>query len=341
MNTPDRIVVMGSPPSPYTRKMLAVLRFRHIPYSFISRKDALDRGLAPAKVPLLPTLYLPDDPKTPVTDSSPIIRRLEAENSGRSIVPSDPVLALIDMLIEDYGDEWLTKAMFHYRWVRQADIDRSTDMLPLWFDRVRPDEQIKSAGADFAERQINRLHVVGSNNETGPLIEDSYQRLLGFLDSHLCAHPFLLGRRPGCGDFALYGQLTQLAGFDPTPTELTFAKAPRVHAWMTAIEDLTGIDPSPEDWFSAEALPDTLKAILGEIGRTYVPVMLANAAAAASAKETVEVELEGALWRQRTFPYQAKCVRWLREAYASLSKADQARVDQIFDGTGCVAIFKP
>ena len=71
------------------------------------------------------------------------------------------------MLLEDYGDEWLTKAMFHYRWVHQADIDRSTDMLALWFDPHRPDAEVEAHGQEFAARQIGRLGVVGSNAETG------------------------------------------------------------------------------------------------------------------------------------------------------------------------------
>ncbi|HBP14871.1 MAG TPA: glutathione S-transferase, partial [Gammaproteobacteria bacterium] len=51
-----------------------------------------------------------------VVDSTPIIRRLESEIPGRSVIPEDPVIRFLDYLLEDYGDEWLTKAMFHYRW---------------------------------------------------------------------------------------------------------------------------------------------------------------------------------------------------------------------------------
>ena len=43
-------------------------------------------------------------------------------------------------------------------------------------------------------------------------------------------------------------QLTQLAQFDPTPAALTAKEFPRVHAWVSKVEDLSGVEvaqPSP------------------------------------------------------------------------------------------------
>ncbi len=56
---------------------------------------------------MLPTFYFQDEQgeELAVTDSSPLIRRFEKEYEGRSIIPNDPTLAFIDMLLEDYCDE--------------------------------------------------------------------------------------------------------------------------------------------------------------------------------------------------------------------------------------------
>ena len=35
-----------------------------------------------------------------------------------------------EMVIEDYADEWLTKAMFRYRWNYEADIETAGEILP-------------------------------------------------------------------------------------------------------------------------------------------------------------------------------------------------------------------
>ena len=75
-------------------------------------------------------------------DSTPIIRRLEAEYPGRSVIPDDPAIAFINYLLEDYGDEWLPKAMFHYRWYYAADIDMAGSVLPLYADVTQSDERM-------------------------------------------------------------------------------------------------------------------------------------------------------------------------------------------------------
>ncbi|MCG8592733.1 MAG: glutathione S-transferase [Proteobacteria bacterium] len=331
---------MGAPGSPYTRKMRAVLRYRHIPYRMLRQGSPEHAALPRPKVPLLPTFYLPDQNGEieAVTDSTPLIRRFEAAFEGREVVPPDPVVAFLDALLEDYADEWLTKAMFHYRWAHEADAQKAAAILPLWGRIDAPAEGLEPMSKLIAERQIGRLWVVGSNETTGPVIEASYLRFLRLFDALLQGQPFLMGHRPGASDFAVYGQLTQLALFDPTPAALTLREAPRVCAWVEVTEDLSGAEPGA--WLAPDTVPDTLRALLAELGRGYAPVMLANAEALARGAEQVETRVDGAPWVQRPFPYQAKCLRWLREAHTALEPADRARVDALLAGTGCERLFE-
>ena len=142
MTLPTPLKLMGAPGSPYTRKMLALLRFRHIPYQLLIGDQSAQEGLPKPKVSLLPTFYLPNEKGDveAVVDSTPLIRRFETEFSERSVIPTDPVMSFLNYLLEDYGDEWLTKAMFHYRWYYQADIEKAGRILPTWRNISAPEE---------------------------------------------------------------------------------------------------------------------------------------------------------------------------------------------------------
>ncbi|MEM7080272.1 MAG: glutathione S-transferase family protein [Pseudomonadota bacterium] len=336
----DLLPIKGSPGSPYTRKMLALLRYRRIPYRYLQGNHESNAELPEPKVKLIPILYFEDDNGAlqAEVDSTPIIRRLEDEYAGRSVIPSDPVVAFLDYLLEDYGDEWLTKAMFHYRWYYQDDIEMAGSVLPHYSDVTAPDETLLAMKKMFSERQISRLYVVGSNDTTAVVIEDSYKRFLAALNDHLKDHPYLMGHRPGAADFGCLGQLTQLVQFDPTPARVAAQGFPRIHAWVSKMEDLSGVEVAADGFLASDAVPATMRAILEEVGRTYVPVMLANARALDQGLDRVECEVEGKAWVQEPFPYQGKTLQWLRVEYARLSEDDRARVDDILAGTGCEAL---
>jgi glutathione S-transferase len=333
--------IIGAPGSPYSRKLRAALRFRRIPHVWILRGAPEQRGLPRPRVELLPQLVMcnAEGVLEARTDSTPLLRELEARHPQRGIVPPDPGLAFLDALLEDYADEWVTKPMFHYRWAFAADAAKAAAILPRWMQSTGDEMEARARGALFAKRQIDRLGVVGSNATTAPVIEDSYRRLLALLDAHLTAHRFVFGARPAAADFALYGQLTQLAGFDPTPLAIALDLAPRIVAWVDIVEDLSGLEARPEDWMPRDAFPGSLRDLFVEVGRVYVPFLLANAAAVARGSEEVECEIDGRTWRQRPFPYQAKCLQWLREGHAALAAGDRAWVDARLAGTGCEALF--
>jgi len=338
----ERLSMVGSPGSPYSRQLRAVLRYRRIPYAWVDQSWPEGATLPQPKVALLPRLMLKDESGTlhARVDTTPLIRDLERRYDRRSIIPPDPALALLDALLEDYADEWLTKCMFHYRWAFQADVANAADLLPRWSRSDRPDQQFAELGEMISKRQIERLWVVGSNEQTASLIEESYQRLLRLLDARLTESRFVLGNRPASADFGLYGQLTQLAHVDPTPAAIASAQAPRVKAWVDTVEDLSGMEPAEADWLSRDALPESLRALFAEAGRVYVPFLIANAEALRSGAERVECTIDGRSWVQRPFPYQGKCLGWLREAHAALGEADRGAVDRVLAGSGCERLFQ-
>jgi glutathione S-transferase len=335
----DAVELLGAPGSPYSRKMLALLRYRRIPHRMIwgSHMQPMPGYPAP-KVKLLPTVYFGEGhAREAVVDSTPIIRRLEAENEGRSVIPDDELLRFLDILIEDFADEWMTKAMFHYRWHHAEDAANAGPLLIFWQDSRYTDEVARPMADGFARRQIDRLYVVGSNAITAPIIEASYQRLVGIFDRIVQRQGFVLGTRPSAADFAIYGQLTQLGIVDPTPARIMGHSSPRLRAWLDRVEDLSGLPDG--EWLAHDALSEHLGELLAEIGRVYVPFLLANAQAAAAGQADFETMIDGKRWTQPVFPYQAKCLLTLRAARDDLSQSGRAALDALLEGTGCEAMF--
>ena len=339
----EPIRLVGGTGSPYTQKMVALLRYRRLPYAVTWGQpdqacDAL--GVEKPKPVFMPTFFFAGEGGTVAEcDSTPIIRHLEEMYPGRSVLPEDPALAFIDYLIEDFADEWCTKYMFHYRWYPEVDADNAGTLLPLGFDVRLSEEQLAQMKNWIAERQIGRLYVVGSNDTTAPVIDASYRRFLAAMESHLANQKVMLGNRPAAGDFGLYGQLTQLVGFDPTPRAIAHEVSPRTVAWVDQMRDGSGLDPVEQDWVSLDQQPESLRGLMQEIGRVYAPAQLANARAVQAGDKTWEAEIDGAPWTQQTFPYQAKCLRWTNERYRALGSGDKARVDALLQGTGVEAML--
>ena len=192
----------------------------------------------------------------------------------------------------------------------------------------------------IADRQIGRLWVVGSNDTTADLIDTSYRRFLKLMDDHLSVNQFLFGEKPSSADFAIFGQLTQLIGFDPTSRKIAYETSLRVVAWVDIMADLSGHNTNNTKWTSLEDSPKSLKEILKEFGRMYVPALIANAKAVINEEETWEAEIDGSIWKQKTFPYQAKCLKWIKEEFHDLSEDNKSRVRTYLDGTGCELILE-
>ncbi len=341
--TEHPLMLAGQYGSPYTLKMRAVLRFRQIPFRWVLRNSRWDDLPAPP-VPIIPVIVYPnpDGSHGEVTvDSSPQIMRLETEFEGRSLLAPDPALVFIDALIEDYGDEWVTKAMYHYRWAYSDDINKAGRLLPISADLQIDSDRLAQSREFIATRQIGRRALVGSTDKNQPLIEASYERLLDILTQLFSGHDFLLGDRPGRGDFGIFGQLSQLVKWDPTPMAIAASRTPKVINWVDRMDDLSWLPvDGDEGWVDVEALPAATTQLLHEIGQTYAPFMVANSEALASGTDEVVCQVEGGTYRQAPFKYQGKCLQWLRETYASLNPQDQTRVNGALAGTGCAILFE-
>ena len=320
----------GALASPYSMKMRAVLRYRRIPHVW-SQGPATRAAQAHVKAPVIPVLEYPEGHF--VNDSTPLIHDLEARHLERSIVPEDPAQAFIAQLIEDFADEWLTKAMFGYRWLEAVDQDQMSHWLAFDLFQGGGLAQIESFANAFRERQVGRMALVGCTRENFPLIEASTRRVLAALEAHVTTRHWLFGTRPSLAEFGIYGQLSQL-GVDPTAQAMMRRDYPYAYRWLAHVDDASGVEG---DW--APGWAPVVEALVSEAGRIYVPFLLANEAAVAAGQSSFRITVDGLPYEQGTFGYQVKCLGALRRSYTDLPPAAREEVDALLTRCDCLALF--
>ncbi len=320
--------------SPYSVKVRSYLRYKEIPHEWIVRSPATQAEFQKyAKLPLVPLLVTPEGQG--LQDSTPILERLEADFPDPAIHPSDPALAFLSALLEEFGDEWGNKWMFHYRWAREIDRQSGAERIARVMAPDAAGEQLAAVVAGVKERMVGRVWFVGSHEGTAHQIEASYRETLGLLERHLGARPYLFGARPAFADFGLWGQLYN-CGSDPTPGAILRREAPSVMAWVERM-----LEPKAEGGFEAwSALAPTLSPLLErQVGRLFLPWSDANARAIAEGRDEFSVELDGNRWTQKPQKYHAKSLAELRRKYAS--SAGGAALDGILAAAGCLRWLRP
>ena len=326
--------IFGSELSPYSIKVRSYFRYKHIPHEWIVRDSTNQEEFQRyAKLPLVPLVVSGDG--TAWQDSTPIIEHFERAYPEPSIHPSDPALAFLSALLEEYGDEWGNKPMFHYRWFYEADQRSAADRLARSMMPGLDEAGLAGAREMVRGRMVPRLALVGSSAATKDQIEGSLLRQIGILEKHLATRPYLFGGRPAFADFGVFAQLHQCST-DPTPGALLRERAPAVLAWIARMLEPAAQGPF-EDW---PALGPTLAPLLrDEVGAVFFPWSIANAAALAAGEATLQTTIEGKPFRQEPQKYHAKSLATLRARYAAIP--DHARLDAVLDEVGCRSFLAP
>ena len=326
----DRYRIFGAEMSPYSVKVRSYFRYKAIPHQWILRNAASQAEFETyAKIPIIPLVVTPDG--TGIQDSTPIIEAMEKLYPEPSIHPDDPVANFVSALVEEFGDEWGNKWMFHYRWARDVDQISSAGRIA----RMRGPKAGEPEHAAFAgqvrARMVDRVWFVGSNEVTAPQIEAGFIDMLGMLDAHLSARPYLFGGRPAFADFGLWGQIYEM-WTDPTAGGIIGGGAPHVLDWVHRM-----LWPKAEGPFEAwSTLQPTLMPILRtQVGALFLPWTLANEKALAEAREEFDVRLADKIWTQKPQKYHARSLGMLRAKYAAVE--DKAALDPVLEAAGCLA----
>ncbi len=325
----DSYRIFGAEMSPYSVKVRSYFRYKGIAHQWILRNAASQAEYEKhAKLPIIPLVVSPDG--SGMQDSTPIIDQMEKLYPEPSIHPADPVAAFVSALIEEFGDEWGNKWMFHYRWARDVDQRSSAGRLARMRAPKANEEELAALAEQVRVRMVGRVWFVGSSELTSSQIETGFLHMLELLDAHLAARRYLFGARPAYGDFGLWGQLYEL-WTDPTAGALIEGGAPNVLDWIHRM-----LWPRAEGAFEAwTTLAPTLMPILsGQIGAQFMPWTLANEKALREGREEFSVKLGDNVWIQKPQKYHARSLAMLRAKYAAAP--DKATLDPLLEAAGCL-----
>ena len=326
----DDYRIIGAEMSPYSVKVRSYFRYKAIPHQWVLRNAASQAEFEKyAKMPIIPLVVTPEG--SGIQDSTPIIDRLEKLFAEPSIHPADAVANFVSALIEEFGDEWGNKWMFHYRWARDVDQISSAGRIARMRGPGADEEKHAAFAGQVRARMVDRVWFVGSNEGTAPQIEAGFLDMLKLLDAHLALRPYLFGGRPAFGDFGLWGQIYEM-WTDPTAGAIIGGGTPHVLDWVHRM-----LWPKAEGKFEpwSELAPTLMPMLVKQVGKQFWPWTLANETALAQGQEEFSVTLGDKVWTQKPQKYHARSLGMLRAKYAEV--ADKKSLDLVLAAAGCLA----
>ena len=325
----DEYRIIGAEMSPYSVKIRLDFRYKAIPHQWVLRNAASQAEYEKyARMPIIPLVITPEG--SGIQDSTPVIDAMEKLFPEPSIHPDEAVASFVSALIEEFGDEWGNKWMFHYRWARDVDQISAAGRIARMRGPTDEDKHAAFAG-QIRARMVDLVWFVGSNALTAPQIEAGFIDMLGLLDVHLADRPYLFGGRPAFGDFGLW--VRDLRNVDRSDRgAIIGGGAPHVLDWVHRM-----LWPRAEGKFEAwSRLEPTLMPILTrQVGSQFMPWTRANEQALAEHREEFNVTLGDNVWTQKPQKYHARSLGMLRAKYAAT--ADKARLDPVLEQAGCLA----
>ena len=336
MSSTDRPYVLhGFDVSYFSAKARVAMRYKQL---FMEEKRA-NLGLIFQKTGLafIPAVSTPDGEFW--QDTSDIIDQLEARHPSPPLYPEAPLHRIVCAIFELFSDEVLLTAAMHTRW----GTEESEALTRRRFGAMTGSIEDGNRAAD---KMVKARFGVGATPEAAPAIDQHIDAILAALSVHFDEHDFVLGDRMSLADCALMGPVYAHFYTDLVSRKRLLETAVPVVRWVEYC-NMPGSDDQG-DWFDADSVPETLVAVLVEMARDGVPLLLASAEhiekwadehavvgeTPPRAVGSVEFPLRGSTLTRGLQVYTLWMIQRLLDPYRALSDSDRARVDAALAGTG-------
>jgi glutathione S-transferase len=316
----------------YTGKMEGYLRYKEIPYEFMtlnwSRMNMLEEKTGAAQ---MPAVELHDGRF--MTDTSAMIPWFEEHYPDPSILPEDPILEFISYLVEDYAEEWLWRPAMHYRWSYKAD---RLHLARKIVDEMMHDQPIPGpVKRAFIRRRQRHKYVKrdGVDANTWNHVESIYLNTLDRLETIFQNRPYLLGERPTLADFGFFAPMFRHFSQDPTAADIMRLRAPGVFAWQARLWNARA---STTQGGVLGEVPADMYSMLDDIGTGYLPYLNANALAWQKGLKRFDTVIQGVSYRSLPVSqYRVWCLEQLQKRAREVPETHSAELEQLLLARDC------
>lgn len=316
----------------FSGKMEGYLRYKEIPYTAVECCDdlkAFHRVGYKTGFQKVPAIEMADGKW--LFDTTPTIQWLENEHPGKSVLPSDPALRFLALLIEDYGDEWLWRPAMWWRWVPKS----SRVLLGRRITKIYSKRLAIPLGFYFGRRQLSEwLWRDGVDKHNSNDVRDMLFRELEFLEPLLEEQPFILGSHPSIADFGFFGSFFRHFGNDPVSAEVIRRQGPNTYEWLARLWNAKQSKMAkPVNWQWPEA--EYWRPFLERIAKDYLPYLNQNAVAFDQGKKQYDYAGYNHVFKNTvTTNYRVWCRQELQRIFSLLGNEDRMKVETLFEPVG-------
>jgi glutathione S-transferase len=272
----DKYILWGANWSLYTAKVRPYLIKKGIDYVEInpSHPHYNEKILTQVGHFTVPVLEMPNGDI--IADSLEIMEFLDTRFPDVPMLPENKTMSALAHLIHSYGSEGLTKPAMYYRW--NTTLENRVFARNEFVRSLATPEQAE----DFSVAMRGFLPVlgIGLSHDVDKVIEASTGRLYDTLNAHFLEYPYVLGGVPSLADYGMMGALYAHHGRDVYSNNAMKTRAPALYRWIETMGRTPIVDPEvwhvPQEFFSADDLPETLIAFLKLIAEDYVPEIRAT-----------------------------------------------------------------
>lgn len=321
----------------YAAKVRACLQYKRLHYVERSSHPGMAAEIAGA-YPCCPVQLTAAG--APLQNCCDIIEELELRHPERPVIPADPVLHLMALVLEIYADEFFLVPDVFDRWVNEKARCWAPDLFPP-LDICEPTRGAGAAATDIASAHRGDPAVQAA-------IDRLCRRLLDRLDEHLSEVPFIFGDHPSLADLVLVNAFyPHLYCGNANPVAAYMREhCASLSTWVDRMHTAAGAC-SEGSLYVAE----TLEAVLAEIGPAFtdmasamlrmgaavIPPMQAGSLCPQSLG-SIDVQIVGAVMRRSVSSYALWKLQRLMLAYRELAPAAQLEADRLLALAGLLEV---